>query len=59
MTTPQAVDYGWIPVLGVVLMTVATIGLGLWATRRARTASDFLGLRGRTRRVSNESSSSR
>lgn len=33
--------YWWIPVLGVFLMTTATIGLGLWATRRARTASDF------------------
>ena len=33
--------YSWIPVLGVVLMTTATIGLGLWATRRARTADDF------------------
>ena len=30
-----------IPVLGVVLMTAATIGLGIWATRAARTASDF------------------
>ncbi len=31
----------WIPVLGAIFMTVATIGLGLWATRRAKTASDF------------------
>jgi Na+(H+)/acetate symporter ActP len=31
----------WIPLLFVVLITVATIGLGLWTTRMARTASDF------------------
>lgn len=33
--------YTWIPVAFVVLMTVATIGLGIYATRMARTASDF------------------
>ncbi len=33
--------FSWIPVLGVFLMTAATIGLGLWATRKAKTASDF------------------
>ncbi len=31
----------WIPVFGVIFMTVATIGLGLWATRAAKTAADF------------------
>ncbi len=31
----------WIPVLGVLAMTIATVGLGIWATRKARTASDF------------------
>jgi len=31
----------WIPLLFVVAITVATIGLGVWATRLARTASDF------------------
>src|SRR5438105_8630957 len=31
----------WIPLLFVVLITVATIGLGLYATRMAKTASDF------------------
>ncbi len=30
-----------IPLFGVLLMVVATVGLGIWATRRARTASDF------------------
>ncbi|MDB5353280.1 MAG: Na+/solute symporter [Planctomycetota bacterium] len=35
------IAYAWIPVLGVVFMTVATIGLGLWATQRSKTASDF------------------
>ena len=37
----------YIPVLGVVLMTAATIGLGLWATRAAKTAADFF-VAGRT-----------
>jgi Na+(H+)/acetate symporter ActP len=31
----------WIPLLFVVLITVVTIGLGIWATRMARTAADF------------------
>lgn len=31
----------WIAVLFVVLMTAATVGLGIYATRMARTASDF------------------
>ena len=30
-----------IPVLFVVAITAATIGLGIWATRMSRTASDF------------------
>ena len=34
-------SYGWVPVLGAVFMTLATIGLGLWATKRSTTASDF------------------
>jgi cation/acetate symporter len=33
--------YGWIPVLFVLLMTASTIVLGIYATRKARTASDF------------------
>ena len=32
---------GWIPVGFVILMTVTTIALGIFATRKARTASDF------------------
>ncbi len=32
---------GLIPLLFVVLITVITIGLGIWATRASRTASDF------------------
>ena len=32
---------GWIPVAFVLAMTIATIGLGLLATRRSKTASDF------------------
>ena len=31
----------WIPVLFVFAITVATIGLGVWATRMSHTASDF------------------
>ena len=31
----------WIPVAFVIAMTAATIGLGLYATRQSRTASDF------------------
>lgn len=31
----------WIPLLFVIVITVVTIGLGIWATRLARTASDF------------------
>lgn len=34
-------SYTWIPVLGASFMTLATIAMGLWATRRAKTASDF------------------
>ena len=37
----SAVNYSWVPVLGALFMTLATIGMGLWATRRAKTASDF------------------
>ena len=36
-----ATSYAWLPVMGAVFMVAATIGLGLWATRRAKTASDF------------------
>ena len=31
----------WIPIAFVILITVATIGLGIYATRMSRTASDF------------------
>jgi Na+(H+)/acetate symporter ActP len=31
----------WIPLLSVVLIVVITVWLGIWATRMARTASDF------------------
>ncbi len=31
----------YIPVLGAALMVLATIGMGLWATRKAKTAADF------------------
>src|SRR5450432_4542069 len=34
-------SYSWVPVLGALFMTLATIGLGLMATRRSKTASDF------------------
>ncbi len=34
-------DFGSIPVVFVALMTLATIGFGLYATRKAKTASDF------------------
>lgn len=33
--------YSWIPFAFVVLMVVATVYLGIWATRMAKTASDF------------------
>ena len=38
MTTP---NYGWIAPLFVLAMTLATIFLGVYATRKAKTASDF------------------
>src|SRR3954469_18562558 len=41
MMSPSAANYAWIPVMGAALMVLATIGLGLWATRRVKTASDF------------------
>ena len=31
----------WIPLLSVILIVVITVWLGIWATRMARTASDF------------------
>jgi len=31
----------WIPILFVAVIVLATIGLGLWATRISHTASDF------------------
>ena len=34
-------NFEWIPVLFVAAMTLATIGLGIYATRKAQTASDF------------------
>ncbi len=34
-------EYGWIPILFVVLITVATVGMGLYATRKAKGAADF------------------
>ncbi|WP_422928792.1 cation acetate symporter [Singulisphaera sp. PoT] len=34
-------NISWIAVAFVVLMTAATVGLGIYATRKARTASDF------------------
>ena len=34
-------QYSWIPILFVVFITVATIGLGVYATKASRTASDF------------------
>ena len=37
----NAFDVTWIPVFGVALMTLATILLGIYATRQAKTASDF------------------
>src|SRR5262245_779387 len=37
----------WIPLLFVILITGVTIGLGIWATRMSRTASDFF-VAGRT-----------
>src|SRR5947209_19418324 len=34
-------SYAWVPVLGALFMVLATIGLGLWATRAAKSAADF------------------
>ncbi|MEP6755561.1 MAG: hypothetical protein ABJA67_08680, partial [Chthonomonadales bacterium] len=34
-------QYSWIPIVFVVFITVATIGLGIFATKKSRTASDF------------------
>src|SRR5213075_2046219 len=34
-------ELSWIPVAFVALIVVATIGLGIWATRASKTASDF------------------
>src|SRR4026207_2491938 len=39
---PAAASHiAWIPLLFVIAMVAAPIGLGIWATRISRTASDF------------------